>query len=633
MALSSKNGFRIDCPEAVRQRIVVPAVGLCLLTLLLLLLYWPGFEGQWFLDDFGNIHENPNVHAKALTCDELAPAIHGKDAGRKTIDRPLAYLSLAVNYALGGTDPLGYHIVNFLIHLLTAISIYLLARATLALPSMADRYGGQAHATALFGAVLWAIHPIQVTAVTYIVQRMAAMAALFTVVAILCFVLGRQSQGAARKAFWYGLTAFCGLLALSSKENAVMLPVSLVVYDRVFFYGGGAKRDRRSPWLWAVAAVAVIAIVAATQVKLDALVDGYRTRPFTIAQRLLTEPRIIWGYVVMLIHPISSRFTLLHDISLSTGLFSPWTTLPAIVSLAGAACFGISRRSRNPLFAFGVLFFLVNHVVEGSVLPLEPVFEHRNYLPGIFLFTAAASGVLHALERFGSSRFIQAMITVCTVVVLICAGHTTYARNSLFTDPVAFWRQNVAACPSLHRPRHNLARALFLAGDPAGALEQMKIALAAKEDVLEAQKLVTVYNIGLFYRAVGNPEAAEKAFRYVVSLASRHEDSWYQLALIALERKAPDAAEAIAYRLASFSKNEYFFHVIAGLACMQRNDVAAARDHARMAMRMKDRDQVIYCLLEKIAQASKRSHQAEYFGRLCSFAIPQRGQAATKQGL
>ncbi len=613
------NSFFRHSHEGKQRRGKSQLVGLALMAVLVAIIYWPGLNGEWFLDDFGNIHENANVHAHSLSWDELKNAVHGRDIGHQRIDRPVAYLTLAANYALGGTDPYGYHIVNIAIHLLTAIVLYLLVRTTLNLPKLSGRFGTSAHAIALLSALLWAVHPIQVTAVTYVIQRMAAMAALFSLSALLCFVRGSIAMAFTRKAVWYFPALLLGLLAFWSKQNAVMLPVSIALYAWVFLSPESDDRARKRRWLWMAAAVVLVVIVAGANINIDTLLDGYKERPFTLAERVLTQFRVFWFYLWLLVYPISSQYTLLHDFPLSTGVMAPWTTGPAIIMLLIVAMIAVRSRHKYPLLSFGMLFFLVNHAVESTILPLELVFEHRNYLPSVFLLVSAASGILSVVDHFKDSPIVQKMAIACVVLVIIAAGHTTYLRNTLFTSRIALWGQNVSASPELHRPRHNLGRALFDAGDVVGAEVEMKKALAGKSGARKAQKLVTYYNLGLLYRAIGDVDAAARAFGTVVANAGRHEGAWYQLAYIALDENLPEKARELANRAASVGEKGYQYHVVMGLAAMENGDVETARQHSRMAINMPWEDSMLYCLIWQISVAIEKPVQEAYFRKGCPF--------------
>jgi len=132
----------------------------------LLIIYWPGFAGDWYLDDFSNIHENPNVHLKTLSVEAITKSFYGVDQTHSRFTRPLSYLSLALNYYLGSTDPFGYHVVNFAIHYGSSIFLFLLILNILKLPGLDPGYAKTSYSIALLATFLWATHPIQINAVT-----------------------------------------------------------------------------------------------------------------------------------------------------------------------------------------------------------------------------------------------------------------------------------------------------------------------------------------------------------------------------------------------------------------------------------------------------------------------------------
>ena len=132
---------------------------------------------------------------------------------------------------------------------------------------------------------------------------------------------------------------------------------------------------------------------------------GYDLRSFTLFERLLTEGRVLWFYLGLIVFPQLEHLGLYHDdIAISTGLFTPWTTLPALVGLAWLAFLSWWTRTRAPLVSFGIAWFLIGHAMESTVLPLEIAHEHRNYLPLLGILLAAAWVLLRALENKGARK-------------------------------------------------------------------------------------------------------------------------------------------------------------------------------------------------------------------------------------
>ena len=179
----------------------------------LIIIYGNTFHGSWHFDDYVNIVENRNIELKSLSLNEMQKSFYGVDFSHEKIGRPLSYLSFALNYYISGTNVFGYHVVNFAIHYLSAVFLFLLIYNTLRLPLLNERYGNIAYAVALLSAFLWATHPIQVTAVTYIVQRMASMAALFYIMAMYLYLKARTAHGNKQRAIFFAL---CCAMAIFS---------------------------------------------------------------------------------------------------------------------------------------------------------------------------------------------------------------------------------------------------------------------------------------------------------------------------------------------------------------------------------------------------------------------------------
>ena len=213
---------------------------------MLLIIYGNSFFGEWHFDDYHNIVDNRNVHLQGLSWQEIRKTFSGtadgSEGGHST--RPLSYLSFGLNYLFGGTDVFGYHVVNFVIHFAAAVFLFLFICRTLQLPLLRDRYGEKAYDIALLATFFWATSPLQVNAVTIIVQRMASLAGLGTIMALYFYVRARTAErGSARRGFAF-LCAASSLLAFGSKENAAMLPISILLYDVLLVQG--ATRENLS---------------------------------------------------------------------------------------------------------------------------------------------------------------------------------------------------------------------------------------------------------------------------------------------------------------------------------------------------------------------------------------------------
>ena len=567
-----------------------PHYGFAIAALLvcLLIIYWPGFSGDWYLDDFGNIHENPNVHLTSLNPGDLTKSFYGMDQTHHRFNRPLAYFSLALNYYFGGTDPFGYHVVNFMIHYAAAVFLFLVTLEILKLPAFNGKYEKNGYAVALLSAFLWATHPIQVNAVTYIVQRMAAMAGLFTVLSLYCYVKARvnrqQQVNQGRASYgWYAACMIAGGCAVASKQNAVMLPFSLLLLEVLLIRTGPFTRQTRQVLKLLVPPVVLFLLLVVFLGGLSVFQSGYGSRPFTLPERLLTQPRVIFFYIGQLLHPSGATFALLHDIPISTHLFSPWTTLPAILLLALsiAACFLFSRKW--PLFAFSTLFFFLNHAIEGSFISLELIFEHRNYLPSLFFFLLPVIGFMRVIDYFSYSTLMRGLAACGATVWILGQVHTTYVHNRLYTHPVAFWTNNVNLYPNLHRPRHNLARSLLIYGLGDEAEKQMRKSLDGKSSGRTNHKYITHYNLGVYYLYEGKYAQALNQFSTILKSTPFHVKTLQKTAELYLEIGNRKKALHFIEKALDRAPQRPSLHVIKGFVLLSLGQVDAAFSEALLA--------------------------------------------------
>ena len=591
------------------ERFVVPCV---LLMLMLVVVYGNSFRTPFQFDDFANIVENPNVHPDSLSPAELADAVHGRDLTNARISRPVSYLTLALNYAAGGQDPLGYHVVNFAIHALSALMLFFLSYRILCLSAFgAARSKRSLMAAGLLAAALWASHPIQVTAVTYIVQRMAALAGLFCLLSIYSYVEMRTARTSFVRGFYLAACLAFGALAVGSKENAAMLPVNFVLIE-TFVLGDGSGFTRRMKFfLFGIVFFGVL-FASLWFTGFGGILGGYENRPFTVWQRLMTEPRVFIFYLSLLLYPTSDRFTMLHDIPVSTSLLTPWTTLPAIGLTTAFPVIAWMFRRRSPLLSFSLLFFWVNHLIEGTALPLEIVFEHRNYLPSMFLFLPPAMGFVWLMERRSLRDGVSIPCAVLATFLLFAQGHTTYMRNELFASPALFWLDNVRKAPALHRPRHNLGDAYLTHGFEKKGVRLLQAALDSRAAARHTQKYYTHQSLGVYYlskretaaalahfqaamavmpesamahlnmaRAMLAGDGLAAAERYATAAlghASLRAEALLVLARIRLTQKAPEAARALAAAAVKDAPaNRGPFFVIGETFRMQNDPVRALR--------------------------------------------------------
>ena len=383
------------------QKKILPVHGYTVnLTLILVLLcgflvYLPGLNGPFVFDDGPNISENPALRISSLTFEELNTAINAVHAG--PLGRPIGYTSFALNYYFFGPETFSFKFTNVIIHLANGFTVFILTRLLLRGFRFAHRVNlskQRIRWIALSISSLWMLHPLALTTVFLVVQRMTSFSALFTMWTIIFYVCGRLQQMAGQSGLMpaaFGLF-FCAPLAVLSKENAVLIPYFLVVTEFCLLRYKTRTKDFRILFggILLIAVIPLFGILFTFESLWSWLSRSYEIRPYTLYEHVLTESRVIWFYLKLIFIPHPADYGLYHDdFTLSKGLFQPFTTIVSVVGLVILATGAILVRKKVPVLSFAILFFLVGHSIESSIFSLEIAHEHRNYLPMygmIFMF-------------------------------------------------------------------------------------------------------------------------------------------------------------------------------------------------------------------------------------------------------
>jgi Tfp pilus assembly protein PilF len=494
---------------------------LALLVVLVLIVYGNTFDAAWHLDDRTNILNNKNVHVRSLSLDDWSRSITrpftdpaNAKPGLSGLYRPVAMVTFAFNWFLGGADVFGYHLVNIGLHGTTAILLFFTCLHLLNTPLMHDRYRDNDRFIALLATALWALHPIQTQAVTYIVQRMTILAALFYLAGIFFYLKGRNTRDVGKRTLCLGLGLLSYLFAVGSKQNAITLPLAWLLTEVVFFRPAGWWKPNRVRWIGMgiVAGLAVFFVLVLFYWRADpisAILGGYRLRPFTVSQRMLTEFRVLIFHLGQLFYPVPQQFSIMHDVTLSTSLFTPFTTLGALLLISAMIGGALFYLRRWPLLSFAILFFFLGHCVESTLLPLELIFEHRNYLPSLFLFLPVAAGIAALIDKYRSeNRLIYFMLISFAILIVLGVSLGAHMRNSAWITEKRLWTDALHKAPSLARPFQNLALALERERKLDAALRLYRKALELKDPEPELSRFISLSNMGNIYRKQGNyPQA------------------------------------------------------------------------------------------------------------------------------
>ncbi len=478
-------------------------------------IYSNTLNASWQFDDRPNIVNNQVLHIKALNAESFRQVVAGSQK------RFLTNLSFALNWYFSGKNVLGYHLINVTFHIATAFVLCAVLFTLFQTPVLKGRYSRDGVVfISFFSALLWAVNPVQTQAVTYIVQRSAVMAAFFYLSGMFFYLQGRLNKGRRRILYFLPviMSFFCALL---SKENAVMLPASLLLAELIFFSShreNGATTRFFILWAGVIGAAGLIGLIFIKDGHFLFFLDGYAHRNFTLTQRLLTEPRIVLFYLSLLFYPLPSRLSVAHDVTLSTSLFAPWTTITAIGLVLVALFLSWRFRKKMPLLSFALLFFFVNHAVESTIIPLELIFEHRNYLPSLFLFLPVAAVTWRLAEDYMDKRkALAGGILACLLLVAVGFGRFTYDRNRVWQSSRTLWLD--ALSKNRHNARAMASIAIHLGWGKDANPETDRLAMGLFQATLEQHQHRTkleadIYGnmAGLFYRW-GNDTRAIELYR------------------------------------------------------------------------------------------------------------------------
>ena len=435
------------------------------------LVYWPGLTGGFLFDDFVNLDaigatgpvDNWPTFWRYITSGTADPT-----------GRPMALLSFLLDARDWPAASAPFLRTNLLIHLLNGALLFVLLHS---LGRWLQWSNQIAQASALLACGLWLLHPLLVSTTLYAVQREAMLPATFTLLGLISYVHGRATyaQGKSKAGLGWMVMGMVGgtLLATLCKANGVLLPaLALVLEVTVLRHPGSIHPDLSEPRLRVVRSTLLLLPSVVVLVYLASFVPALTSplvgRPWTIAERLLTEPRVLLDYLQLLVIPRSVSTGLYNDAYVaSTGLFQPWDTLPTLLLILALPVLAFRIRNRFPALSAAVLFYFTGQLLESTVVPLELYFEHRNYLPAMLFFWPLA----HVICASSRPR-LQRIAVAVTLLSLFAV--TTYQRAELWGNPrqlAALWAtQN----PDSSRAQATVAMLDTSAGSPEQALNRLR---------------------------------------------------------------------------------------------------------------------------------------------------------------
>lgn len=426
------------------------------------LVFTPGLPGDFLFDDIPNIVNNRTIHLTTLTPAALVDVLSTPQVSGSM--RGLPTLTFALDYwrAGGIADPATFKTTNILIHAMTAFALVWLFRSLLALTAVPSR-----HIT-FIGAALafaWAAHPLQVSSVLYAVQRLQTMGTLFLVLALIAYLQARRAQIDSRSGRT-GLMASVLLwaLALGCKEDSVLLPAYALALELTVLRFRSADARLTQRWRRGYLVAVLLAAAAYCVWVLPSFwhSDPYPGRDFNSIERLLTQARLLCLYLWQIVWPVPQHMPFHYDwLEPSRSLLHPWTTLPAIALILLLLATAWRLRTRQPLFALGVLLFFSAHFVASNVIGLELAYEHRNHFALIGAVLAVSSMLAQLARRLPLGDSLQAGLCAA---LLLALNSATLARAHSWRDALSLAQANVAAAPTSPRAWIDLCDTYFTTG-------------------------------------------------------------------------------------------------------------------------------------------------------------------------
>ncbi len=475
-----------------RERTVaaaVPWTWLVVVGLAAVAVYANTLAGTLLYDDVNAIRNNPFVRSGDVAGILTEPSWWGIARGK--LWRPLTTLTFALDHALHGLAPFGYHLINVLLHAAVSVLVLVVFASATGAPR-----------TALAAALLFAAHPVHTEAVANVVGRAELIAAAGFLVAWRLWIAANTRESEGRAGRWRVAAVAAYVLAMCGKENAVALPAVLVLADALAARADPARvLRRRLPW-YAALAVAALAFVAARRAVLGVITPGpdlldNPLASLALGSRLMTAIQILGLYALRLVFPLwlSADYSFDQIAAVASPLDPGF--LGGLVVLLGVPALGLWAWRRRPPLALGIGVLVLTFAVVANLLFLIGTImgERLAYLPSAGFCLAFASALVWlsgTADEAGRvpARWSPALVVPLAVVVGLY-GARTVARNRVWNDPLVFFRAMVADAPRSARSHRELGTVLADAGLFAEARRAFEASLAIKPGDAN-----TLYNFG-----------------------------------------------------------------------------------------------------------------------------------------
>ena len=472
----------------------------------ILLAYQNTLHSPFVFDDESNIIRNRYIQIEELNHNSLRKILSQSSTSPA---RPVANISFALNYLVGRYNTFGYHLVNIFIHIITALVVF---RLFVWYGKKMQR--GESDTTielAFAAALLWAVNPIQTSAVTYIVQRMTSLCTLFFLSSLIVYLHARDLiseegflSGHVQKAALLLASLLLWVLAMGTKEIAAIMPGVLLLHEVYFFDQLSWQKIRAKKYLYLglLLIPLILGGYALTAGLWQTILIGYTGKDFTMMERVLTQSRVVLHYMSLFLCPIPSRLTLFYDYQISRSLIEPATTLLSVLTLAALLVGSCLMARRFPLISFGIIWTLLCLLIESSIVPLELVFEHRFYLPSVGFILAVTGAISLIFNRLLPSKTGNARAFLLGVGIILV--FMTFIRNQDWRSETSLYLDAAQKTPGQARAANALAVAYIREGRYIQGIGELERALA-----IDPNSVVALANLFALYTDLGKHQLAQ----------------------------------------------------------------------------------------------------------------------------
>jgi protein O-mannosyl-transferase len=468
-------------------------VGIIIIILLGIIIYSNSFNCSFHFDDLTRIVNNPGI--RNLSDVKAWSAIYPS--------RPVGMFTFALNYHVSQLNVQSYHAINLLIHLINALLVGWLTLLIFSSPVLIEQpVSKNKKWIAFFAALLFVSHPLATQSVTYIIQRLNALAVLFYLLSLVLYLKARLSKSFDSHAFFlYGGSFVSALLAIFTKENAITLPIIIILAEFSLLRTNKIRINFKDYRVFLIIfAVLILIFLFLVNFSSDIFktipASQYNPTPINPFNYLLTQFSVILKYIQLLILPVSQNLD--YDFSISNSFFDLRTILSFLV-LSSLLFIAVYFFKKIRILSFCILWFFITISIESGIIPINDViFEHRTYLPSVGFFILLSWAVFYFLwNKYKGLSIIIFLLIIGSNSIL------AFDRNKVWQDDLSLWGDAALKSPGKARPFINLGFAHTNSGQIDLALEDYTKAIENNPEFTDSY-----YNRGLIYINTGRFESA-----------------------------------------------------------------------------------------------------------------------------